>query len=137
MMDEDRAWCAASYLCKSAAQDTPALIGGEWGPIQNHRPAEDHETEEERSRQNVRAYQPQVSDMGVPRFTTSTDLTLRALATIGFTPDDQPNAAWLLKSERNRRGANPTTHRLNSTEYPVPPDPETRHILHVEMAISP
>ncbi|MCP1247581.1 hypothetical protein [Gluconobacter oxydans] len=102
-MSSDRRWGTAAYFCKSAAQDVRVTIGGQQLTLAQIRPEKD-EDGHQRAFQDLRAYQPQVSDMSITRrLRFSQDLGWESLKAQGLSLHDAEDAGWLSKAERGRR----------------------------------
>ena len=102
-MSSDRRWGTAAYFCKSAAQSVCATIGGQRSTLAQIRPEKDEDGHLIAS-QDLRAYQPQVPQMGITRrLRFSRDLDWKSLEAQGLTLHDAKDAGWLSKAERGRR----------------------------------
>lgn len=102
-MSSDRRWGTAAYFCKSAAQDVSVTIQGQQLTLEKIRPEKDEEGHR-KAFQDIRAFEPQVADMGITqRLRFSRDLDWESLKAQGLSLHDAENAGWLSKSERQRR----------------------------------
>ncbi|AOX20717.1 hypothetical protein [Kozakia baliensis] len=116
LMGISQAWCAASYICKSADPRIPITFNGNSCSLADILPEKDV-AHEMRHLQPIRAFQEQsLIEVGIKKHIRfSHDLEWKGIAEAGLSLADADDAGWMHKGERQRRASKKAQSQENTS----------------------